>query len=419
LGIGNGGAFMRNVADAQLAEELRTRSSGRSQYHVAVVTSIHPNFDSRIWKHAQSVARLGYRTTLVCPWDVPEGEVRRGVTFKPFEPIRSRAKRSYQIPARVLGALRPILSDVDLIHFHDLDLLPWMAFLSLGKQVIYDCHENYPEGILTKTWIPKPIRYPAAWSVRLSQFTFSRIIGNIVLVTSVQLRDFSARVHKLFLYNYASGEMSNNVSDDYNSRTDGVIFTGSQYEENGSLLVLEVADRLRNRLPNVQFYVPDRFYDLNFRARYVAEIEARNLGKTMILYPNMLPHELIKMLNRATIAVAPNLRLPSQENLVPTKLFEYMAAGLPIVSSDLPTATRVVAENDSGILANPEDPETFVNAIVRLVEDRAMARRLGQNGRRAFAEKYSWETQDSNLDQFYISILTKKPESFSQNAGVL
>lgn len=124
-----------------------------STKRLVIVTSIHPDFDKRVWRHARGVADMGWEVDLVCPWNVPADERVDGVRFRPFPPVRSRHARLLLIPWRVLKAMRPVIRDADVVHFHDLDLLPWMSLVSLYRPVVYDVHENYPDEMLVREWI--------------------------------------------------------------------------------------------------------------------------------------------------------------------------------------------------------------------------------------------------------------------------
>jgi glycosyltransferase involved in cell wall biosynthesis len=114
------------------------------------------------------------------------------------------------------------------------------------------------------------------------------------------------------------------------------------------------------------------------------------------------------VLNRGTIGISPNLRTANQEKAIPTKLFEYMAAGLPIVTSNLPNQIRIIDEARAGLLAQPEDPASFAAAIRELVRDPSLARQLGSNGQRAFRECYSWDSQMPALLDFYRAAVERK-----------
>jgi glycosyltransferase involved in cell wall biosynthesis len=216
--------------------------------------------------------------------------------------------------------------------------------------------------------------------------------------------------------NYASLELLDRMNHDYSSRPAAVILTGLQYVDNGSFLYLEIASLVHKKRPDVIFYGVDRFSgDSSFRQRVLDDVKNRGLGDVYRLLPSVKAHELASYLNMATVAVAVDLRVPRRIRAVPVKLFEYMAAGLPIVASDLPSQTEVVGGNNAGILAKPEDPETFARAVLKLVEDRELAWQLGENGRKAFLGRYCWESQQELLDNYYRSIMNSSITSLSSS----
>jgi glycosyltransferase involved in cell wall biosynthesis len=65
----------------------------------------------------------------------------------------------------------------------------------------------------------------------------------------------------------------------------------------------------------------------------------------------------------------------------PLKLFEYMAAGLAIVASDLPAVREVLRDGESALLVPPGDVEALAHALRRLRDDPALRRRLGRTAR--------------------------------------
>ena len=83
-----------------------------------------------------------------------------------------------------------------------------------------------------------------------------------------------------------------------------------------------------------------------------------------------------------------------------------MAAGIPVVASDFPLWKQIVEEAECGILVNPYDEEEIVKAVNRLLFDRELAKKLGDNGRHAVQEMYSWEHEESILLEAYRSILS-------------
>jgi glycosyltransferase involved in cell wall biosynthesis len=374
---------------------------------ICYLTSIHPDFDGRVWRYATMLADLGHEVHLICPWDVEDGETREGATLHPFPRAQRTILRPLHVVNRIAKKLRPLLKYVDLIHFHDIDILPAMAAFSFVKPVVYDVHENYPEEMRLRGWGPKPFPFLLSHMLRISQATLARMIGNVVLVVPEQEPDFPmSKLHTLIVRNFASVKMLGRATDDYMTRPDGVIYTGSGYEANGVFLYLEIARRMEKIHPEVAFYMADRFDGAALARERVMGIIA-TLGNVRLV-SNVRPQNVIDHLNSATIAVSADLRVPQRIRALPTKLFEYMAAGLPIVASDLPNTVDAVGGSGSGILCQPEDSDSFVRAICSLIEDRAGAYAMGKRGQDTFRQKFCWEGQGKAVERFYEEICAKQ-----------
>jgi glycosyltransferase involved in cell wall biosynthesis len=375
------------------------------QRRIAIVTSIHPDFDARIWKHATSMAASGWRVDLVAPWVLGTEHIPKGITLHFFPRVKKRIARPLLIPFRIATRLIPVLARCNLVHFHDIDILPWMSLLSLAKSVVYDVHEDYPEEMMIREWVPDRLRRPFSKMLEIGQRVFAWPIRNIVLTQPELDREFHGpRFRKILIYNYASLDLMQGWRDDYMQRPPTVLFIGSQHVNNGANLLIDVAGRVAAVRPGIRFIASDRF--ANAELREAAITRMRQVGATNLeLIPNVRPPELMSVLNRATIAISPNLRVKQQIRGAHNKTYEFMAGGLPQVVSDLPRQVEVVGGSACGLLARPEDPESFVSAILELVDDPIRARELGMNGQRAFREKYSWQSQMPGLIAFYENIL--------------
>lgn len=385
------------------------------QLSITIVTSIHPDFDSRIWKHAKLVASAGHRVSLICPWDVPAGSVQEGVTFHPFSKAPSRMLRPVWNLLRLLPELLKIIRRADIVHFHDLDLLPIMTLVAVFKPVVFDVHENYPDEMLEKAWIPKTLRRAVAGAVKWGQWASCQVIRNVVLVAPSQERYFgSSRLRKEYIYNFASRDLASAADPSVSGRTPSVVFIGSQHENNGSLVLLDIAALVREMAPEIKFQVVDRFMDTAFRAQFMEKRRQLGLEHTVGLFANVKPHELMSVLNRATIGISPNLRVPQQINGIHTKIFEYMAAGLPMVVSDLPHQLEVIETSGAGFAVPPEHPEKFAETIVTLSRDPGLTDVMGARGKDAFLRHYCYESQQSKLLDFYLKIVNGKDEPTSE-----
>jgi len=103
----------------------------------------------------------------------------------------------------------------------------------------------------------------------------------------------------------------------------------------------------------------------------------------------------------ADIGIVNFLPLPNQENALPNKPFEYMAAGLPVIASDFPLWKKIIDDAGCGICVNPASPREIAEAILHLFNNPQLRKQMGENGRRAVEEKYNWERESKKLLTVY------------------
>jgi glycosyltransferase involved in cell wall biosynthesis len=117
------------------------------------------------------------------------------------------------------------------------------------------------------------------------------------------------------------------------------------------------------------------------------------------------PHDVPRLLAATSILVLPNpASAISTRFTSPLKLFEYMAAGRPIVASDLPAVREVLQHEMNALLVEPGNAAAIAAAIQRLIADAALSARLA---RAAFdaAEQYSWEKRAERLEALIQEVL--------------
>jgi glycosyltransferase involved in cell wall biosynthesis len=100
--------------------------------------------------------------------------------------------------------------------------------------------------------------------------------------------------------------------------------------------------------------------------------------------------------------------VPNHIDSMPNKLFEYMSAGLPIIASDFPLWKQIVEGNKCGITVDPMNPKAIAEAIEYLLERPELMNEMGENGRKAVLEKYSWQKESEKLIKIYSDILNVK-----------
>ena len=138
-----------------------------------------------------------------------------------------------------------------------------------------------------------------------------------------------------------------------------------------------------------------------------AELEARAtdpaLDSRLAVLPAVPPTELLDWVGSADVVAMPIQPTTLNHRLTtPNKLFEAMAAGVPVMASDLPGMAGIVRETGCGVLVNPTDPGAIAAVIGGLLAlptaDRVA---IGRRGLEAHLARYNWEAQvGSLLDEY-------------------
>lgn len=99
------------------------------------------------------------------------------------------------------------------------------------------------------------------------------------------------------------------------------------------------------------------------------------------------------------------------KNMLPAKLFDLWAAGLPIIINLRGEAADLVEKAQSGVVVKPDDPAALAEAILEMKERQVEARKMGQNGRSFLAQFYDRKVLSEKLEQILMS--TEQRTSFT------
>lgn len=119
-----------------------------------------------------------------------------------------------------------------------------------------------------------------------------------------------------------------------------------------------------------------------------------------VVLTGLVPHaEMPDHLAAADILVSPHGRQADGGEFFgsPTKLFEYMAAGRPIVASAVGQIAEVLQDGQTALLVPPDDPESLAQAIARLIDDACLRQRLAVAARAAAEERHTWRQNAERL----------------------
>ncbi len=366
-----------------------------------LLSSIHPCFDVRIFqKEARSLCQGGYEVTLVAVADFQEQTVD-GIRVVGLPKPRRRVLRILNWWRILRIALQ---EKADIYHFHDPDLLlPAVLVKTLTRRpIVYDVHENYPQDILTKEWIPAALRRIISVAFRLFEDGMVRLMDGVVVVNQHLVERFEGKSQVVIARNYSrlepflAGEAPTERTKPY------FVYAGRISDDRGIYECLQALESLGDA-PAVLLCAGTIGHVANEEFRRLLDGSAHPRFE----YLGLLPYKDIPPLFKGALAGLLCFQ-PTPNNLLgtPNKLFEYMSAGIPVIASDFPLIREVVAEADCGLLVQPENVEQIARAMARLLEDRQHAARLGQNGLRAALEEYNWGAEEGKLLGLYHALLS-------------
>jgi glycosyltransferase involved in cell wall biosynthesis len=135
-------------------------------------------------------------------------------------------------------------------------------------------------------------------------------------------------------------------------------------------------------------------------------------GWTRVKAVGMLSRpEVMDLLGQARVGVVICRPTPAYLDAWPTKLFEYMLAGLPVVASDFPLWREIVHGAGCGVLVDPLDPIEIARALEHLLEHPEQAEAMGRRGREAVLARYNWTREEAKLLALYQRLGGGAPRS--------
>lgn len=367
---------------------------------IVQMSSVHNPLDIRIFhKISVSLAEAGHEVVIVAPSQ--KAEVRQGVRIRPVPLPKSRLNRILEVGWRVFDAA--VDEGADVYHAHDPELLPWLNRLRRrGHAVIYDMHENVPKAILTKPWISGPARQLASFSWRVAERALLRKIPVIFAEASYRA-DYSWVGRQTTVQNFPRTDVLRALEAEKHERFT-VGYLGSVTAERGSTITADALGILKSQGLEVGWDCMGPI-DSGHALELTRKAESLGIGGVS-LAGRVSPEEGWRRLARCHVGLAVLRPIPNYVDSYPTKMFEYMALGLPVVSSNFPLYRAVVEKFDCGICVDPLSSSELAEAIARLVNHPTEAAKMGAAGRLA-VQHFDWAGQKAELLRFYEMTLSE------------
>ena len=298
--------------------------------------------------------------------------------------------------ARLGAAQRP-----DVVMVRDLPLAPTALWSARGRPVILDMAENYP-AMIADIWsdgragrLDLIVRNP--WVVAaVERYTLPRLTHVLTVVeeSKERLRAMGMPAERISV---VSNTPRLNRITGLARRLPGeplrIVYLGLMENHRGVGDVLRAAQILRDRGVSCGW---DLIGDGRDYARFRARAGELGLGPPEVVFHGRLPHEeALGILGRAHVGVVPHHATESWNTTIPNKLFDYMAAGLAVVTSTAAPALRIVSETRAGVSFRSGSAADLAEKVGQLLEISTWDQ-YRRNGQDAIRRRYNWE-RDSRI----------------------
>lgn len=307
---------------------------------------------------------------------------------------------------------------VELLHVHDLPLVGEAVRVggSLGVPVIADLHENYPAGL--QVWYTNSLKKKTIYKLdrwaKYERDVLMEVDAVIVVIEESKKRIMSLGIpeEKIFVVpNTAS-------SDRKDIPVDPVIleryrdhftlsYVGGFAPHRGLDIVIRALPLVAKSVPSIKLVLVG---GRNPSYRKYIERLAKELGCfEMVEMTGWLPFEKIwSYIEASDVCLVPHTRNPHTDTTIPHKVFQYMMLGKPVIVSDCPPLKRVIEESGGGFSYKHDDPSGLAEKIIDLYGDGELRKRLSDNGKKAFNEKFNWEATSLELKDLYSRISERR-----------
>lgn len=364
------------------------------------LTSVHTRYDTRIFlKMCSSLANNAHYQVNLVVADGKEDEILNNVHIIDVgEKIGGRLARMSKTVIKIFRKAKEL--DSDIYHFHDPELIPvGLKLKKIGKKVIFDSHEDIGKDILTKEWIPLFFRKMISIAYNIyERYACEKFDAIIAATPYIRDKFLSFNQQSIDINNFPIlDELSNDTS--WHEKKDEVCYVGGISQIRGIKEIVQAME-----------------YTHQVRLNVVGTFSENNVEEEVKVYKGwqnvhelgfMTRNEVAKIMSRSKAGIVTFHPVPNHMDAQPNKMFEYMSAELPIISSNFPLWKEIVEGNACGICVNPLKPTEIAEAIEYIMSHPEHAHEMGQNGKKAVFNKYNWCVEEQKLFNVYERV--KKP----------
>lgn len=361
------------------------------------ISTVHPRDDSRIRSKELNSLAIAYPGQVA--FYVQDGlgdELCQDFGYQIVDtgPRLPRLRRIFVGGARMFKAV--VRAKPSIVHFHDPELLPWALLMKLwGIKIVYDVHEDVPQQVKHTPGLPAWARKILPPFVALAEWIGAKIVDAILVPTPTVGQRFPKRKTALVRNYPLLNELQLPSARPMAERPLEFAYVGYISVVRNIFGMMKAMAQMPQ--PEARLRLVGSF------ALSETEAAARSMPEwSRVKFDGWASREgVARAMADARAGLV--LLLPIEHEMLtyPIKLFEYMAAGLPVIASDFPVWRKFVEEADCGLVVDPENPTEVMKAMNWILFHPEEAQAMGLRGRKAVEERLNWEIEAQTLIALY------------------
>ncbi|UCH88175.1 MAG: glycosyltransferase family 4 protein [Thermoplasmata archaeon] len=362
-------------------------------------------FDQRLYKEMIALKAAGHKVTLVTP-DPEDGNTE--VDGIPVIKVTNRG-RGPTAP-RMVRACKNVNCEVYHAHEFDGGYVGAVLKLLTGRHVFYDVHDNVPGLIADLKNNPRLEKIYDKIERRMI-----RVMKGLILAgESLAPRYKSLHDHMVVVNNYPMLELFKGNSLENERGEDKTLnelaqklegkftvgYVGGLSERRGVFEMIEALHLLENN-KNISLLLIGSFDRTEAKEKAEKLIQKYDLQNRILIQEWVDYRKLPTYLELFDAGLVIFHPLPWMHDILPTKMYDYMASSKPIIASKSPRVEKLVKDSKCGILVDYDNHQNIADAITSLHDSEEQCKKLGKAGLKAAQEKYNWALEGEKLISFY------------------
>jgi glycosyltransferase involved in cell wall biosynthesis len=373
--------------------------------HVCIVfsTPFPPNegIGNYVYNMSKKFIEKGHKITIITrgSWNKSQREVIDGINVikAPYLPI-------YPFYIHLHGVFvnkifKSIESQIDVVHIHT----PLSPLVKTSLPIITIVHTpmlidyNYVNITSIHSLLSKISARFVSYPLELKLLQASDVVTTVSRSIAQELKEYHFDPDEVVVIGNGVDEKffvpaQNTIDDDKY-----IMYAGHIDREKGLFDLVDCGEYICNQRSDISFILAGRGRDLDKLKKKVRKL---GLQDKFIFLGQVGKDQLVQLYQNATL-----FAFPSYHEGLPTVLLEAMSCGLPVIATDVRGNRDLISSGKNGILVPSRSPKEIADAILRLLDDEKMRRKLGKNARETIEEQYTWDEISNRMVKCYESLV--------------